>query len=89
SVSILEVAEQLARVLGKSHLEAQISGDYRVGDIRHCFADIGQARVLLGYAPQVSLEAGLAELAAWMEGRSARDRVEEAGAELARRGLRL
>jgi dTDP-L-rhamnose 4-epimerase len=58
-----------------------------VGDIRHCFADISLARTVLGYEPQVALENGLEELAAWLEGQEATDRVEEASAELAARGL--
>jgi len=58
-----------------------------MGDIRHCFADIGQARRTLGYEPQLGLEEGLEELASWLEGQVATDRVEEASAELAARGL--
>ena len=64
-----------------------MTGDYRVGDIRHCFADIGKARAVLGYAPQVSFEAGLAELAAWLEGQVSIDRVDDARRELVARGL--
>jgi len=42
---------------------------------------------VLGYTPSVPLERGLAELAEWLEGQEADDRVEAAGAELAARGL--
>src|SRR5690606_36030201 len=45
----------------------EITGDYRVGDIRHCFADISKARRILGFQPQVSLESGMQELVAWLE----------------------
>jgi dTDP-L-rhamnose 4-epimerase len=62
-------------------------GTYRVGDIRHCFADITRARQVLGYEPQITLEAGLMELAGWLSGQQASDRVAEANAELAARGL--
>jgi dTDP-L-rhamnose 4-epimerase len=74
-------------VLGKEHIEPEILGKYRVGDIRHCFADISKARQVLGYEPQVSLEEGLTELAAWLEGQAAVDRVAQASAELTSRGL--
>ena len=57
------------------------------GDIRHCFADITLARRILGFEPQVPFEQGLLELAAWLEGQVACDRVAEARAELASRGL--
>jgi dTDP-L-rhamnose 4-epimerase len=76
-------------VLGKDHLAPEILGKYRVGDIRHCFADIGKARRVLGYEPQVQLDDGLAELAAWLESQAAVDRVAQASAELSARGLTI
>jgi dTDP-L-rhamnose 4-epimerase len=85
--TILEIAEKLARVLGKPHIEPEITGKYRAGDIRHCFADISKARGLLGYEPRVTLEDGLAELVAWLEGQEAEDKVEQARQELSARGL--
>lgn len=87
SRTILEVAERTAQVLGKEYLRPEVPGVHRVGDIRHCFADITLAREILGYAPRVSLEDGLVELAGWLEGQVALDRVGEASAELAARGL--
>jgi dTDP-L-rhamnose 4-epimerase len=78
---------RMADVLGARGLEPEITGKYRVGDIRHCFADIGAARAVLGYAPAVRLEEGLAELAEWLGTQVADDRVEQASAELAARGL--
>jgi dTDP-L-rhamnose 4-epimerase len=87
--SVREIAQRLAAVVGKEHLTPEITGKYRVGDIRHCFADIGKAREILGYAPQVSLSEGLAELAASLEGQAAVDRVAQASAELAERGLAI
>ncbi len=87
--TVREVAARMARVLGREDIEPEITGRYRVGDIRHCVADIGAARAALGYEPAVALDAGLNELAAWLEGQSAEDRVAEASAELAARGLTL
>ena len=84
--SVLDVFSLLRRVLG-SAIEADVCGKYRVGDIRHCFADIARARRVLGYQPSVTLDDGLVELAAWLEGQAAHDRVAEASAELAVRGL--
>jgi nucleoside-diphosphate-sugar epimerase len=40
-------------------------GPPRAGDVRHSLADIGAARELLGYDPQVDLAAGLARTVAW------------------------
>jgi dTDP-L-rhamnose 4-epimerase len=79
----------MAKTLGAEDLAPEITGKYRVGDIRHCFADIALARDVLGYAPEVSLEEGLAELVAWLTTQRALDRVQAASEELARRGLSL
>jgi len=81
------LAERIASVMGKDYIQPQVTGKYRVGDVRHCFADISLAREVLGYAPRVSLEKGLGELVTWLEGQVAVDRVEEASAELSARGL--
>jgi dTDP-L-rhamnose 4-epimerase len=89
SVSVLEIAQRLAGVLGKEQLEAEVTGKARAGDIRHCFADISLARELLGFEPQVSMGDGIRELAGWLEGRVAVDRVEAAAEQLAARGLTL
>ncbi|MEI6350098.1 MAG: NAD-dependent epimerase/dehydratase family protein [Verrucomicrobiota bacterium] len=85
--SVLQIASELARVLGKERLEPEITGRYRMGDIRNCFADISLARKVLGYEPQIALQDGLAELAAWLEGRTAIDGLARACNELETRGL--
>ena len=65
--TINQIANQLAKILHKEDIKPEISGKYRVGDIRHCFADISKARNLLNYEPQVSLEEGLVELSRMAE----------------------
>ncbi len=87
--TVREVALGMAEVLGKEHIDPELTGSYRMGDVRHCFADISLARRVLGYEPAVAFEDGLIELASWLEGQRAFDRVEEASAELAARGLRV
>jgi dTDP-L-rhamnose 4-epimerase len=78
SRSVLEVAEALARATGKDRLAPHVTGKYRAGDIRHCFADISLARRLIGFEPQVAFQDGLAELAEWLSGQIAVDFVERA-----------
>ncbi|QCR21063.1 NAD(P)-dependent oxidoreductase [Pontibacter sp. SGAir0037] len=85
--TIREIAERLANVMDKQHLAPEVTGKYRVGDIRHCYADVSLAKEVLGFYPQVEFNSGLEELAAWLEGQIAYDRVNEASAELAARGL--
>jgi dTDP-L-rhamnose 4-epimerase len=74
ATSLKELAQTLASALGGTGLDPVTTGTYRAGDIRHCFADISAARVYLGYRPEVSLEAGLLELSAWLDGRALADR---------------
>jgi dTDP-L-rhamnose 4-epimerase len=84
--TVVETARRLAEVLGRD-LEPTITGKYRIGDIRHCFADITNARSLLGYEPKVLLEESLIELAQWLESQVAVDRTLQAASELDSRGL--
>ena len=85
--TVLAIADEIAAALGKSRIEPEITGAYRVGDIRHCFPDLTRASELLGYEPRVHLQRGLVELAEWLGEEDAIDRVPEARAELAARGL--
>lgn len=85
-ISIKEVASKLSNVLGEK-MEPKITANYRVGDIRHCFPDIGLARRVLGYEPQTTLEHGMLDLAAWLERQTALDRFDEMRNELVSRGL--
>jgi dTDP-L-rhamnose 4-epimerase len=86
-MTVLEVAERTVRALGRRGVDPEVTGKYRAGDIRHCFADTSRARGILGFEPQVKLEQGLEDLAAWLEEQTADDHVVEARAELAARGL--
>ena len=86
SVSVLELAQRLAKLLVKD-IEPEVTGEFRLGDIRHCFADASLARETLGFEAQVTFDDAMAELAHWLEGQTAVDRVDEATRELARRGL--
>jgi dTDP-L-rhamnose 4-epimerase len=86
SETVLEIADRLGRVLGKE-IEPELPGTFRAGDIRHCFADVTLALEKLGFEAEVALEDGMAALSGWLEGQVARDRFDDAAAELAERGL--
>jgi dTDP-L-rhamnose 4-epimerase len=88
-VTVREISARLARVLAREEIEPEITGKYRVGDIRHCFADIRRAEDTLGFRPTVALDEGMTELAEWLEGQIATDRVDDAAAELTARGLTI
>ncbi len=87
SHTIRKVADLLCRAAGRSDLEPEVTGEYRVGDIRHCFADISRARRILDYAPSIDLRRGVERLTDWLEGARPADRVEDAWQELDGRGL--
>jgi dTDP-L-rhamnose 4-epimerase len=87
SRTILSVAQDLARVMGRPDIAPEITRKYRAGDIRHCFADIGKSRALLGFEPRVAFDDGLLELAGYLADQIADDQAEKATEELSRRGL--
>ena len=67
--------------------ELQILGQYRAGDIRHCYADISKIHQRLGYSPKISFKDGLNELIEWVSTQQAVDRVDVARAQLLDRSL--
>ena len=74
--------------MGVPHLTPEVMGKARVGDIRHCFADIARLEALLGLRPAVSLEAGLGRFCAWASTQPTYvDKLEAATAELRANGL--
>jgi dTDP-L-rhamnose 4-epimerase len=86
AISVRRVAELLARSLGKA-TEPIVTRKYRVGDIRHCYADVSKARALLGYEPKVTHEQGFNDLAEWLAEQQAEDKAETMLNELTAYGL--
>jgi dTDP-L-rhamnose 4-epimerase len=86
-ISVLEVARAVALSLGREDLVPDVTGRYRQGDIRHCYADITKARRLLGYEPSVRFVRGVTELVEWAAHQEASDTFDDHRQELARRGL--
>jgi dTDP-L-rhamnose 4-epimerase len=76
------IAGLLATITRRQHLSPEITGTGRIGDIRHCIADISRAREVLGYDPEVSLEAGLIDLVAWVNAEIERRRKVPASLEV-------
>lgn len=85
--SVKEVAEELAKAMGKNDLTAEVVGKARIGDIRHCFCDTGMAAEKLDFRAKQDFQQGLAELAEWVAQQTAHDGVEQMRAELEKRGL--
>jgi len=83
--SIGGVADALIDYLGMA-VAPEIVGQFRAGDIRHCYAGI-ERLTQLGYAPRGTFADGVAELVDWVRTQSAVDRFEDARRELSMRGL--
>lgn len=85
--SVMNVATALKNIF-QSSSELTVTGDFRVGDIRHCYADLRLAKKILGFTPQVSVAAGMARFCEWVSTQPMlEDRSVEAKEELARLGL--
>ena len=85
-VSIMDLARTLVRI-GDWDVPIRVTGGYRVGDVRHSFADTQRATRVLGFAAATSLEEGLQRWLAWAEGRNDHDATDAAREHLASRGL--
>ena len=85
--SVAQVAEMLSQHLTGGRVQADIRHQYRAGDIRHCYSDIGKARRLLGFEPRVSLRDGLSDLLAWVEQQAAEDGFSQVERELKAKSL--
>ena len=85
--------EQIARLLQErfqSDKEPVVSGQYRVGDIRHGYADMSAINHALDFYPEVTLEEGLDRFVTWVKQQPIEpDRLDIATRELVARGLMM
>jgi dTDP-L-rhamnose 4-epimerase len=85
--SVLDIAQKLVKLL-KSSVPVTVTGEFRVGDIRHNFADITAISKELAFIPETSLEEGLSLFAKWVEQEPiANDTLEKALQELRQKRL--
>lgn len=84
---VLTVAKTLIEKYGKE-VPVTVSGNYRLGDIRHNYADITAARTILGFEPQWSFSDGIEEFVKWVNGQKIQeDKYEASIEEMKRKGL--
>ncbi len=87
ATTVLDLVRELLQA-GGFEVPVTVTGQYRVGDIRHCFADLTRARSLLGFVPKVSLAEGLGRFCQWAGSQPVHeDKLEQAAAELRARKL--
>ena len=65
ATDVITVATELSSNYGVQ-VPITISGNYRLGDIRHNYADITKARQLLGFEPKISFKEGLRQFTDWV-----------------------
>jgi dTDP-L-rhamnose 4-epimerase len=90
-VSVHTIARSLQRQFTESSTLV-VSGQYRLGDIRHNFADVSAIGQALGFSPRVSLEEGIARFVHWVKMQpiaedGPEDGLDRANRELIERGL--
>lgn len=72
----------------KGEVPVTITGAFRVGDIRHNFADLNKIRKTLGFAPKVSFELGIGRFVDWVNQQEVqKDSYDESIQEMKNRGL--
>lgn len=65
ATDVLTVAQTLCDTY-KIRVPINISGNFRIGDIRHNIADITSAKKLLGYSPKWNFKAGISKFCEWV-----------------------
>lgn len=87
ATDVLTVANMLKKHYGID-VPVTVSGNYRLGDIRHNFADISKARKLLGYEPKWSFDEGIRKFTEWVNTQDVQeDKYESSIEEMKKKGL--
>ena len=63
---VKSIAETLQKLL-QQKVETKISGQFRIGDIRHNFADLKKLKDKFSFEPTVKIEKGLAMFVDWVK----------------------
>jgi dTDP-L-rhamnose 4-epimerase len=84
---VLTVAKTLVRNFG-ADVAVNVTGQYRIGDIRHNFADLSKVKAKLGFTPKVEFEKGIARFVEWVKTQTlTRDNYQDAMNEMKERNL--
>lgn len=84
---VLTVARTLVQHYGID-VPITVTGAYRLGDIRHNFADLSKAQRMLGFKPEVDFDEGIRRFTAWVNTQEVKvDNYDKSIAEMKNRGL--
>lgn len=87
ATDVLSVARSLIKYYGVD-VPVKVTGEFRIGDIRHNYADLTKAKNILYFSPKVDFESGIQNFVAWVNGQDIQnDTYEESIEEMKKRGL--
>lgn len=87
ATDVLTVANTLKKYYGID-VPITVSGNYRLGDIRHNYADISKARTMLGFEPKWTFDRGIEQFCKWVNNQPIQeDRYEASIYEMRKKGL--
>lgn len=87
ATDVLTVANTLCKKYG-SDTPIKVSGNYRLGDIRHNVADISKAQQILGFIPKWSFSDGIEQFVNWVNQQEIqKDNYEASIEEMKKKGL--
>lgn len=87
ATDVLTVAKTLSKYYGID-VPLKVTGNYRIGDIRHNYADISLARKILGFEPKWSFDQGIKQFTEWVNRQDLRtDNYEASLEEMKQKGL--
>lgn len=87
ATNVLEVANYLLKHF-KAQVALEISGNFRVGDIRHNFADLTKIKNVLQFEPKISFDEGIKQFTDWVNQQTVQQsRYAESLAEMREKGL--
>ena len=69
ATTVLEVATTLVKNYG-ADVPVTITGNFRLGDIRHNYADMSKIKRLLGFEPKIGFEDGIQQFTNWVNQQS-------------------
>jgi dTDP-L-rhamnose 4-epimerase len=87
AIDVLTVANTLIKKFGID-VPCIVSGNYRIGDIRHNYADVTKLKTILGFSPYKDFENGISQFIDWVNSQSIQnDNYEKSIKEMERKGL--
>ncbi len=87
AITVLQVAKELMKHFGKE-VSYDVSGMYRLGDIRHNYADITRLQTILNVTPEVQFEEGIERFVNWVKSQeSSESNYENSLVEMREKGL--